>query len=354
MPLSASNPFAPFLIVQHGVSGTPDDDPRYQKGVLDFLLIAYYIVFWSLCRILIAGRAFPRLGRYCGLKNAAKLERVGEQGYAMCYFIVTGIWGLKIMVQLPIWWYRTDEFWRGYPHWDMIPELKQYYLMQAAHWLHELIIMVLGLERPRKDYKELVVHHIVTLWLIGWSYLTNLTYIGVSVFVSMDVPDVILSLTLLLNYLQMNRIKIPVFFVFFGVWTYFRHWLNLVILHSVWTEFDLIPDIYRRWAPSTGVWLAWWMKYQIFVPIALLQLLNVFWYYLMLRVLYRCVIGVCNLSKRSDADSLIGLSRRRKPTTCERMTMVREPGRRRRRDDYICIRQLTRKELLWYTATSRV
>jgi acyl-CoA-dependent ceramide synthase len=49
----------------------------------------------------------------------------------------------------------------------MNPELKRYYLMQSAHWCQELLVLLLGLEKPRKDYAELVVHHFVTLWLIG-------------------------------------------------------------------------------------------------------------------------------------------------------------------------------------------
>ena len=56
----------------------------------------------------------------------------------------------------------------GYPHWDMKPELKRYYLMQAAYWCQQLIVLVLKLEKPRNDYKELVAHHFVTLWLVGY------------------------------------------------------------------------------------------------------------------------------------------------------------------------------------------
>jgi len=51
----------------------------------------------------------------------------------------------------------------------MTPELKRYYLMQASYWCQQLIVLVFGLEKPRKDYKELVAHHIVTLWLIGFA-----------------------------------------------------------------------------------------------------------------------------------------------------------------------------------------
>jgi very-long-chain ceramide synthase len=54
-----------------------------------------------------------------------------------------------------------------YPHWQMTPELKRYYLMQLSYWCQQLIVLLLGLEKPRKDYLELVAHHFVTLWLIG-------------------------------------------------------------------------------------------------------------------------------------------------------------------------------------------
>jgi acyl-CoA-dependent ceramide synthase len=52
----------------------------------------------------------------------------------------------------------------------MNPELKRYYLMQAAHWCQELLVLLMGLEKPRKDYVALVAHHFVTLWLIGFVY----------------------------------------------------------------------------------------------------------------------------------------------------------------------------------------
>ena len=55
-----------------------------------------------------------------------------------------------------------------YPHWAMKPELKAYYLVQAAYWIQQLLVLVLGLEKPRKDYNELVAHHVVTLWLVGY------------------------------------------------------------------------------------------------------------------------------------------------------------------------------------------
>ena len=54
-----------------------------------------------------------------------------------------------------------------YPAWRLKPELKRYYLMQISYWCQQMLILVLGLEKPRKDYWELVAHHLVTLWLVG-------------------------------------------------------------------------------------------------------------------------------------------------------------------------------------------
>ena len=59
----------------------------------------------------------------------------------------------------------------------MNPELKRYYLMQTAHWCQELLVLLMKLEKPRKDYAELVAHHFVTLWLIGFVHSLSLRLI---------------------------------------------------------------------------------------------------------------------------------------------------------------------------------
>ena len=105
----------------------------------------------------------------------------------------------------------------------------------------------------------------------------------------MDIPDTFLAFSKILNYLRFERAKIVSFIIFLCIWTYFRHWLNLVMLWSVYSEFDLMPETSKRWAPEDGVWMVWWMKWQVFAPILLLQVLNLFWYYLILRILWRCV-----------------------------------------------------------------
>lgn len=237
------------------------------------------------------------------------------------------------MSEQPTWWYDTKQFWIDYPHWRMLPSLKAYYLLQFSYWLQQLLVMVLRLEKPRTDFVELCAHvgdciyiacmwlmvswvdtlqHIVTLWLIGWSYFLNLTCersttfsavfaclklrhhsftsadIGVAVFFSMDIADVFLALSKMLNYLNLQRTSEVSFAVLLCVWSYFRHWQNLRILYSVWYEYPVyVPEEARVFDPLSGRALASWMKYQVFTPIFLLQLLNLFWYALMWRIVLR-------------------------------------------------------------------
>ena len=161
----------------------------------------------------------------------------------------------------------------------MTPELKRYYLMQASYWCQQLIVLVFRLEKPRKDYKEYVAHHIVTLWLIGfvsgWRTLVLVyshhcsqvelrhqphvhreccIYLhgcprlfprnGESVQLSplgMDTKHLVHYFhrgmdVSLISYLHATSTAHALF-------RYFRHYLNLVMLYSVYKDFDLIPYV---------------------------------------------------------------------------------------------------------------
>ncbi|KAJ7590944.1 longevity assurance proteins LAG1 LAC1 [Mycena floridula] len=305
-----SNPFGAFFLISHRLPDSPDDAPLYSKGYCDLLFLAYYIVFFSFARQVIAINIAQPIAKYFGIRKETKLDRFGEQFHAVIYWGIMGAWGFRIMGQLPTQWYRTEYFWIDYPHWRMLPELKRYYLMQIAFWAQQLFVLILGLEKPRKDYYELCAHHVVTIWLVGWSYLMNLTYIGNAVYLSMDIPDACLaaspailspdSLSKLLNYIQYDRAKVVSFAIMVVTWTYFRHLLNFKILYSVWFEYDLRPPHVNVWDMAEGVYLTLWMKHQIFLALFLLQLLNIFWYFLIMRILYRAVVTSEVDDDRSD------------------------------------------------------
>jgi acyl-CoA-dependent ceramide synthase len=97
------------------------------------------------------------LSRYLGIPRG-KTERFTEQGYAAIYFGFFGSLGVYVMSGLPIWWYNTSAFWSTFPVLEMPALLKAYYLLQFSYWLQQTIILAARVEKPRKDFKELVAH----------------------------------------------------------------------------------------------------------------------------------------------------------------------------------------------------
>jgi acyl-CoA-dependent ceramide synthase len=69
------------------------------------------------------------------------------------------------MSGLPIWWYNTAAMWDTFPVLEMPALLKAYYLLQFSYWLQQTIILAARVEKPRKDFKELVAH--VRIWRFG-------------------------------------------------------------------------------------------------------------------------------------------------------------------------------------------
>lgn len=319
IPENTPNPFEAFLFISHpsppgaeamalarnaalghiGSNGAGVPGQTYMRGWKDIAFILYHIVFFSFLRQTVTLYLLSPIADKLGIPRG-KRTRFLEQGYAFLYWGSAGFLGLFVMKGLPIWYYRTDQFWRDFPIFHMSGLLKTYYLWQFSYWLQQTLLLAARVEKPRKDFNELIAHHIVTLWLIGWSYYLTLTYIGVAVFVTMDLSDHYLALAKLVNYVDEKWSAAP-FAFFVGVWTYARHYLNILILYSVWTEFDLIPAYERQGLDFWNNKLATpWLKKHIFAPILMLQFLNLFWYFLIWRILLRAIFSKNLADERSD------------------------------------------------------
>ncbi|KAF8608844.1 longevity assurance proteins LAG1/LAC1 [Ceratobasidium sp. AG-I] len=283
------NPFSSLLFISNPIKTTPTGQVQYAKSYADLAFIAYYIVVFSFIRQFLHFYAIHPLARHLGLRGS-KEDRFVEQAYSFLYYGSMGVLGLFVMRDLPTWWYRTEHFWLEYPQWEMNFLMKWYYLLQTSYWAQQLFVLVLKIEKPRKDYTELVIHHLVTIWLIGWSYLVNMTWMGNAVFITMDWSDVFLAASKMFNYLDMEISKSIAFTFFAAVWTYTRHYLNLRMIWSVWYEFWLIRPENRFWDTVRGVWMAPWMRYQIFIPMVLLQCVNLFWYWNIWRIIITTIV----------------------------------------------------------------
>jgi len=157
--------------------------------------VAFYVVVLSFTREFIMQSFLRRWAIYSGLKSRNMQNRYMEQAYTAIYFCVSGPVGLYVMSRTPVWYFNTEGMFADFPHRSHEGIFKAYYLLQASYWAQQAIVLCLQQEKPRKDFKELVAHHIITLTLIWLSYRFHFTYMGVAVYVTHDISDFFLAVS---------------------------------------------------------------------------------------------------------------------------------------------------------------
>ena len=168
---------------------------QYGQGPKDLAFVAFYTVVLSFTREFLMQRVVRPVALACGLRRPAKLARFMEQMYTALYFGVAGPVGLYVMSRTPVWYFDVMGMYEGFPHRAHEACFKAYYLLQGAYWAQQALVLVLRQEKPRKDFRELVVHHVVTLSLIALSFRFHFTYMGVAVYVTHDISDFFLAVS---------------------------------------------------------------------------------------------------------------------------------------------------------------
>ncbi|KAJ5683262.1 hypothetical protein N7462_006427 [Penicillium macrosclerotiorum] len=331
-----SNVIHHFIFLSYKLPTETGARPQYGKGLWDIAFVAFYTVLLSFTREFIMQEILRPLARASSIKSNGKRLRFMEQMYTAIYFGIAGPAGLYVMRQTPVWYFNTKAMYEAFPHRTHFAEFKCYYLIQAAYWAQQAIVMLLGMEKPRKDFKELVAHHIVTLALIGLSYRFHFTYMGIAVYITHDLSDLSLAVRFPLpsflpsvrpsahcqpsspippltpsserdfqisksfHYLDSDLIA-PFYALSVVSWIYLRHYLNLGILYSLLTEFRTVGPYELNW--ETQQYKCWISNIITFALLAMLQSLNLFWLYCLLRSAWKFVAYGVKKDDRSDDES---------------------------------------------------
>ncbi|ORY78383.1 TLC domain-domain-containing protein [Leucosporidium creatinivorum] len=278
-----SNRFHKFLFVSFRKPGTS----LYYKGRDDAYVITWWVaMFWFLREALMRWVLEP-IARKAGIREKRAIVRFTEQGYSFCYYTVFWFIGLYIMQTSDYRNFRTAEFWIGYPH-DALPALtKWYYLVQTAFYIHQMI--VLNLEERRKDHWQMFTHHVITTMLMSFSYVFNYTRVGNAILCTMDLVDIFLTFAKLLNYTGRAKAADVTFGIFLFIWILTRQIIFPLLLWSVYSE---LPSILPYdWRPREGYFNSRISHYTFCALLAALQVLLCIWFGLILRVVYKIVVG---------------------------------------------------------------
>ncbi|KAK4202341.1 TLC domain-containing protein [Triangularia verruculosa] len=303
---SASNPAHPFIFLSYKIEDSADglaQAPQYGKGLRDIAFVCFYTVFLTFTREFCMQEIFNPLARACEIASRAKRARFAENMYTALYITIVGPWGMHLMHRTPVWYFNTRGMYEGFPHRTHEAGFKAYYLLQAAFWMQQVVVMVLGLEARRKDFNQLIGHHVVTVALVALSYRFHFTYMGIAVYITHDLSDFFLSISKTLNYVE-SKVQGWSFGLCIVMWIYLRHYINLRILYSTLPggEFSTVGPYSLQIDWEAEQYKSPLANVITFGLLAALQLLNIFWLYCLLRAAYKFVfLGVAK-DDRSEAE----------------------------------------------------
>jgi very-long-chain ceramide synthase len=180
---------AKFFSLSHFNSSTQ----LYNKGPGDWPFVITWVLVFTFARAALMDYIFyPFFHRFAPHPTRRTATRFAEQAWNLSYYTISFSVGLYITLHSP-YWGDMREVWAGYPQIESDGFFKAYYLVEMAFWIQQVI--VLNIEARRKDFWQMLCHHIVTCTLIFMSYTYNTTRVGNLILSTMDFSDILLSVT---------------------------------------------------------------------------------------------------------------------------------------------------------------
>ncbi|KAI0203257.1 TLC domain-containing protein [Astrocystis sublimbata] len=297
---------------------------EYAVGGGDYYFISFCIVLFTGLRAGLMEHVFAPMAKHWGLDKRKDMTRFSEQAWLLTYYAFFWPLGVYIYYNSPS-FLNLDELWTNWPNREVIGLVKAYFLAQWAFWLQQ--VLVIHIEERRKDHWQMLTHHFLTITLMTSSYYYHHTRVGTLILVLMDIVDIFLPLAKCLKYLGFSTLCDVMFGMFMVSWFVARHiFYNLVcwnlykdamniMPHGCFhgTKANLqgptpIPDGWRHWVEpfrnpqGTVCWSQSVMNGFLYTLLGL-QVITIFWFFLIVRVAVRVLRGGSADDPRSDDEA---------------------------------------------------
>ncbi|OEH74773.1 longevity-assurance protein domain-containing protein [Cyclospora cayetanensis] len=199
------------------------------------------------------------------------------------------------------WMASPEELSRGSGGWPLlVPSVpaRNYYLCQLAFWITCLVFM--NLETRRRDFGLFLLHHVLTITLVGLSYCCSYWKLGTSVLLLHDMADFFLYLSKMLHYSRVKSGPVEIAFATFTI-VFFVARLVLYPLYCVRPCLNtaLIKEFTRDFVDSR-----WHIPGGTVLPgfLVVLQVLHIYWFYCIIRMIIGLVRAIRKGSREDCED----------------------------------------------------
>ena len=169
-------------------------------GVFAIYSAVLFAANWGI-RFAIAPVARLLLGSGGKRVKESKVDKFCQSFIEAVYYGVFSYVGVVLVMQRPRpgvlwpsvnWWYERDGTVR------IDDDLVCFYILYCARYIQNSVSVLL--EHKRKDFGEMITHHVVTAVLVWLSYFHDFLYVGIVVMVIFDPADVPLHVAKLCKY----------------------------------------------------------------------------------------------------------------------------------------------------------
>ncbi|OTB00536.1 hypothetical protein M426DRAFT_234842 [Hypoxylon sp. CI-4A] len=206
---------------------------RYAAGPDDGYFIVFCIALFTGIRAVLMQYVLGPLARRWGISKRKDVTRFSEQGWMLMYNSVFWSLGMYIYFNSP-YFLNMEELWTNWPQRELSKLMKGYILAQCSYWTQQLLVV--NIEARRKDYWQMIVHHLTTVSLIASAYAYHQTRVGNLILVLMDAIELIFPLAKCLKYLGFTTACDIVFGIFMVAWFLTRHVFYLMTCWSVYSD----------------------------------------------------------------------------------------------------------------------
>ncbi|KAI1103204.1 longevity assurance proteins LAG1/LAC1 [Jackrogersella minutella] len=294
---------------------------KYALGSNDYYFISFCIILFTGIRAGLMEHVLAPSAKHWGIAKRKDITRFSEQAWMFIYYCIFWTLGMYLYVKSP-YFLNMKELWTNWPVRELDGVMKAYLLAQWAFWVQQ--VLVIHIEERRKDHCQMLIHHFITITLISASYCYHQTRVGNLILVLMDVVDLFLPLAKCLKYLGFSTICDITFGVFMVSWFLARHVFYGMTCWSIYEDLAaIVPDGCYRGSNSnlTGPFPipdGWgyllepfsdsqgtvcWSKsirWAFLNCLLALQVLTIFWFFMIIQVAIRVLKGDGAEDTRSD------------------------------------------------------
>ncbi|KAH8596266.1 putative longevity-assurance protein [Bisporella sp. PMI_857] len=204
----------------------------YQQGIDDIYYVFAWVVNFTALRAITIEWILRPISGYLGVSERNRL-RFAEQGWLVAYYGIFWTIGMFLWINSD-YWLDNKAIWAIWPSRDMSGLFKWYNLAQLAFWVQQ--ILVIHMEKRRKDHTQMLTHHIITCTLISVTYVYRYTRAANVVLCLMDVVDLILPIAKILRYLCYETACNIAFGLFVVLWFLARHVMYLQLCYGIYSS----------------------------------------------------------------------------------------------------------------------